>query len=113
MTHNIHYAQQARRDLDDIWDYIAEELQNADAAGRMINRILDAVDRLADYPEMGAPLSSVVDVRSDDYRFLVTGQYLTFYRVCGGDVYVDRILYGRRDYLRLLFEGAETGNAEE
>ena len=45
MTHNIHYAQQARRDLDDIWDYIAEELQNADAAGRMVNRILDAVDR--------------------------------------------------------------------
>ena len=113
MTHNIHYAQQARRDLDDIWDYIAEELQNADAAGRMINRIMDAVDRLADYPEMGAPLSSVVDARSDYYRFLVTGQYLTFYRVCGGDVYVDRILYGRRDYLRLLFEGAETGNAEE
>ena len=28
---------------------------------------------------------------------------MTFYRVCGSDVYVDRVLYGRRDYLRLLF----------
>jgi len=39
-----------------------------------------------------------------DYRFLVTGSYLTFYRVYGSDIYVDRVLYGRRDYLRVLFD---------
>jgi hypothetical protein len=27
---------------------------------------------------------------------------MTFYRVHGNDVYIDRILYGRRDYLRIL-----------
>ena len=38
-----------------------------------------------------------------DYRFQVTCSCLTFYRVYGSDVYVDRVLYGRRDYLRILF----------
>ena len=33
----------------------------------------------------------------------MTDSYLTFYRVYGSDVYVDRVLYGRRDYLRILF----------
>ena len=51
---------------------------------------------------IGTSLSSIADVESD-YRFLVTGSYLTFYRVYGSDVYVDRVLYGRRDYLRILF----------
>ena len=66
-----------------------------------MTRILDAVDQLADFSGIGVPLSSVADTDAD-YRFLVTGSYLTFYRVHGNDVYVDRILYGRRDYLRIL-----------
>lgn len=68
----------------------------------MVNRIMDDVDHLENHAELGALLSSIADVESD-YRFLVTGSYLTFYRVQGSDVYVDRVLYGRRDYLRILF----------
>ena len=29
---------------------------------------------------------------------------MIFYRVMGSDVYVDRILYGRRDYLSVLLK---------
>ena len=68
----------------------------------MVNRIMDDGDRLESHGEMGALLSSIADVESG-YRFLVTGSYLTFYRVQGSDVYVDRVLHGRRDYLRVLF----------
>lgn len=106
MRNNIHYSKQSRRDLDEIWDYIVSELQNVPAAERTVNRIMDAVDQLAGFPEIGAPLASVADVDSD-CRFLVTGNYLAFYRVRGSDVYVDRILYGRRDYLRVLFGDAQ------
>ena len=98
----IHYTAESRRDLDSIWDYIASDLQNVSAAERIVDRIMDDVDRLEHHAEMGALLSSIADVESD-YRFLVTGSYLTFYRVHGSDVYVDRVLYGRRDYLRILF----------
>ncbi len=106
MKNNIHYSAESRRDLDDIWDYIVSELQN-----RVVNRILDAVDRLENFAEMGALLSSVADV-SGDYRFLVSGSYMIFYRVNGRDVYIDRILYGRRDFIRVLFRdmSAEEGS---
>ena len=101
MKNKIHYSAQAQRDLDEIWDSMVADLCNSKAAERMVTRILDAVDQLADFSGIGAPLSSVADTDAD-YRFLVTGSYLTFYRVHGNDVYVDRILYGRRDYLRIL-----------
>lgn len=102
MKNNIHYSVEARRDLDEIWDYIEADLCNPTAAQRMVNRIMDAVDQLASFSDLGAPLSSITDTDTS-YRYLVTGNYMTFYRVFGNDVYVDRILYGRRDYLRILF----------
>lgn len=85
MKNNIHYSAESRRDLDDIWDYIVSELQNRVAAERVVDRILDAVERLKDFAEMGALLSSVADV-GGDYRFLVSGNYMVFYRVNGRDV---------------------------
>ena len=108
----IHYTAESRRDLDAIWDYIASDLQNVSAAERVVNRIMDDVDRLENHAEIGALLSSIADVESD-YRFLVTGNYLTFYRVYGSDVYVDRVLYGRRDYLRVLFGDTKDGENPE
>lgn len=101
MKNKISYSAEASRDLDEIWDYIVTDLCNVSAAERVVSGILDAVEQLEVFSEMGAPLASVADVDSD-YRFLVSGNYLIFYRVSGMDVYVDRILYGRRDYLRIL-----------
>lgn len=102
MKYKVHYSKESLGDLDKIWDYIASELQNPTAAKRIVTSIMDAADQLAVFAEAGAPLASVFDIDSD-YRFLVTGKYLTFYRVYEGKVYVDRVLYGRRDYLRILF----------
>ena len=36
-----------------------------------------------------------------------------FYRIYGKDVYIDRVLYGRRDYMRILFGGAQTDEIDE
>ena len=102
MKNKICYSQEARRDLDEIWDYIVSELQNHFAAEKTVKRILDAVDQLGDFAEIGTPLSAIADVESD-YRVLAAGNYLIFYRVHEKEVYVDRILYGRRDYMRILF----------
>lgn len=103
MKNKIHYSPESRRDLDDIWDYIVSELQNRSAAERVINRIIDAVDPLKNFAEMGTPLSSIADIGTD-YRFLVSGNYMVFYRVQGNDVYIDRVLYVRSDYMSVLFK---------
>ena len=102
MKDNIHYSPEAQNDLDEIWEYITFELCNPQAAENSVNKIMDTVDELENFSEIGAPLSAVTDIESD-YRFLTSGNYMVFYRVNGQDVYIDRVLYGRRDYLRILF----------
>lgn len=102
----LHYSRKAQRDLDAIWDFYLDEYQNVDAAVKIIDSITDDIDQLADFPELGPPLSSIADVESN-YRFLVTGNYLSFYRIDGEDVSIDRILYGRRDYLSILIGDME------
>ena len=101
MKNNIHYSPEAQNDLDEIWEYIAFELCNPQAAENTVNKIMDTVDELENFSEIVTLLSSVTDIESD-YRFLTSANYMVFYRVNGLDVYIDRVLYGRRDYLRIL-----------
>ncbi|MGI6169605.1 MAG: type II toxin-antitoxin system RelE/ParE family toxin [Christensenellales bacterium] len=106
MKNKLHYTAGALRDLDEIWDNIMLDLSNPTTTMNVVNSIMAAIDRLLDFPGAGAPLSSVTN-GENDYRFLVTGNYLAFYRVVASDIYIDRILYGRRDFMRVLFEDVQ------
>ncbi|WP_143015543.1 type II toxin-antitoxin system RelE/ParE family toxin [Desulfosporosinus hippei] len=64
-------------------------------------KIIKRVRGLAEHPGIGAPLSSVGDIQTD-YRFLVCANHLIFYRCEDGIVFMSRILYFRRDYMRIL-----------
>ena len=99
---NLHIAKAAQDDLAEIKQYIMEELSNPSAAISTVKKITSSIRILRDYALAGAALDSVTVIRSD-YRFLGTGNYIIFYRVHGNDVFIDRILYGRRDYMRILF----------
>jgi addiction module RelE/StbE family toxin len=98
----IRYSDAAKADLEQIGDYISEKLKSPVAALNTVNKIQDAVDKLEEFPFMGASMSSIVKADTD-YRFLVSGNYLVFYHADSNNVYIDRILYGRRDYLQILF----------
>ena len=106
MKNKIHYSEEALRDMDEIWEYIALELQTPSAAESTVNNIMDEIDKLESFPKMGTSLREVSS-NSSDYRFLISGNYLVFYRSQNTDIFVDRILYGRRDYLRILFSGTQ------
>ena len=108
----IRYSKSAIRDLEEIGDYIADTLKSPIAALNTVDKIQDAVDRLASFPQIGSPLSTKVNVESD-YRFLVCGNYLVFYRGETDSVYIDRILYGRRDYMAILFGDITKGQSEQ
>ena len=92
----------ARADMREISDYISHELHNPSAALRMIQRFRETIRPLTDFPEMGAPLLAAGKQRTP-YRFLICGSYMIFYHLSEDGVMVDRVLYGRRDYLALLF----------
>ena len=92
----------ARADMREIGDYISSSLRNLDAALRMIRRFQEAMTSLQQFPEMGAPLLNA-GKRSVPYRYLVCSSYMIFYHAADDIVHIDRVLYGRRDYLALLF----------
>lgn len=103
MHYKIQYASMALKDLDEIWDYITKELMNPSAAENTINGIMDIIDNLTDFPETGAKL--IFDNGLDSgYRYVLYKNYMAFYHIQAGCVYIDRIMYGRRDYMKELFE---------
>lgn len=98
----IRYSKAALQDLQQIGDYIADTLKNPMSALDTVSKIQDIIDQLALFPYSGAQLSSIADMETE-YRFLVCGNYLAFYHLHSDSVYIDRVLYGRRDYLKILF----------
>ena len=99
---DILFSPEAISDLQQTKAYITNELCNEQAAVSTIARIMGGIRELATFPEMGAPLSSIVDFETD-YRFLACGNYTAFYRFENQTVYIARVLYGRRDFMRILF----------
>jgi len=100
MKHKIRINPVAIADVQEMKAYIAED--NPQAASKMGNAIYSMIEKLADFPEMGAALSSKIGMHTD-YRYLVCGSYLIFYKVDGEVVSVYRVLNGVRDYLSILF----------
>lgn len=102
----IHYSPIALNDLDEIWAYISQSLCNPIAAQNTIDGIMNVVDMLAEQPEIGTPLYFLSGLNSG-YCYVIHGKYMAFYRTNRTDVYIDRVLYGKSDYMRVLFKDEE------
>lgn len=102
MTDTLQYSALAISDLDEIWDYFADECDNVEAAEQTVNTILGSVENLKEFPQIGTSLNKIIPIESN-YRFLVSGHYLIFYRIEDSNVYIDRILHFRRNYINILF----------
>ena len=96
----------ANDDLLSIKDYIEKELDNPAAAANTLAKITKSLRLLVDFPLSGAPLASIIEFETD-YRFIVSGSYMSFYRYIDDTVFIDRVLYARRDYIKILFGGVE------
>jgi plasmid stabilization system protein ParE len=97
----LFYSPLARRDLDEIFEYISCELENPAAASGTVNAILDQTEKLEDFPFIGSIVQGL-PFAADTYRFLGVRNYLVFYRVSESEIFVDRILYAKREYRTLL-----------
>ena len=106
----VFFTPLARQDLTEAGDYIAHRRHNRPAARNLIRKIQAAVKTLEQFPHSGTPLDAP-DVQVL-YRYLVCGNYMVFYHISGEAVWIDRILYGRRDYLAILFGNALTEENE-
>ena len=98
----IKFSPEALSDLKEIKGYIEEELLTRQAAENTVAEIFKHIRLLSVMPQSGAPLSSMVEIENN-YRFIVCGSYTVFYRYENDTVFILRILYGRRDFMRILF----------
>lgn len=112
MKYKINISPAAQKDLLEIKVYVQFELENPTAAKSVVGKITKSIATLGSHPYLGARLSAIANVESD-YRYLVCGNYMVFYRVYSQNVYVDRVLYGRRDYMRILFGGDHTESFDQ
>lgn len=102
MHNKIQYSPLALKDLDEIWDYITNELMNPSAAKNTVNGIIEMIDGLDSFPETGSTL--LFDNGLDSgYRFINFKNYMAFYHIQAELIYVDRVMYGKRDYMKFLF----------
>ena len=101
MTYAVRYAKQAIRDLDRVFAEVAEASGDEETARRYADGLIDKIEGKAAFPKSGAPL--YYGELFTGFYFVVFKAYLTFYRVEGSEMLVDRVLYRKSDYLRAIF----------
>jgi len=80
------------RDLDIIWEYIADD--NQDAADRWIAKLFDAFEALARTPGIGHTRE---DLTSYNVLFWPVGSYLVIYRAERRPIEIVAVTQGSRD----------------
>ena len=100
MKFNVRINPRVITDLEEIKAYITEN--NPTASEKICSDIYSMIEKLAFYPELGVSLSIKINMKSE-YRYLVCGKHLIFYKIEGEFISIYRILNSQMDYLSILF----------
>jgi toxin ParE1/3/4 len=100
-TYEVLFTAGAERDLQAIYDYVAE-FDSATNAASLQDKLLDAAQRLETAPERGAYPKELLSLGIRDFRQINFKPYRIIYRVLGLQVYIYLIADGRREMNRLL-----------
>ncbi|MBI3814495.1 MAG: type II toxin-antitoxin system RelE/ParE family toxin [Nitrospinae bacterium] len=101
MKFSVHLVEDAEKDLLDIYRYVALN-DSVEQADNLLNGIEDTIQKLESYPMRGhIPLEleriGVLEFREVHYK-----PYRIIYEVYKSEVFVYRVLDGRRDMQELL-----------
>jgi addiction module RelE/StbE family toxin len=100
-VYKIHYLPLALNDLLDIAQYIAYNLESPKAAENFLSKLDKEVLKIADNPFRCHSYSPPEKLKYD-YRVLHIDNYSLFYEVESEKVEIHRIIYSRREILRIL-----------
>ncbi|MGT2753375.1 type II toxin-antitoxin system RelE/ParE family toxin [Streptococcus ovis] len=99
----INFLKRAEEDLEDIYRYIAKELQSPQAAMRQFDSIAEAIQTLEVFPERCAIVEELL-VLGIKVRRLLVKNYSIFYRFDNDTVTILRVLHQSRNVDRLIDE---------
>ena len=92
---------EAKADIFEIFEYITKNLAAPAAAEERIKKIESACNRLTVFPFLGV-IPRDATLAKKGYRMLIVDHFLVFYTVDEQAVKIMRVVYGRRNYQRLL-----------
>lgn len=101
ITYEIEYSPEAIRDLDDVFEDVLTASKDIEITHKYIEELQDKVDSMVKRPKTGTPL--YYDDLFTGYYSVRFKEYLAFYRLDETKILVDRILFRKRDYMRVLF----------
>lgn len=101
MTCKVLLTDDAARDLEELYRYIAEQDSLA-AADHVLDRIDTVFQSLATVPERGHLPKELAALGLREFREVFFKPYRVIYRLIGKQVYVYLIVDGRRDMQTLL-----------
>jgi addiction module RelE/StbE family toxin len=87
----VRWAEHARDDLREVFDFIARD--SPQAAEALVERILRATEKLQRFPESGRTVPEFLDL---GYRELLVGSYRIQYRVDSDTVWIATVVHGSR-----------------
>ena len=101
MSCKILLTHSAERDLEALYDYIAENDSQANA-NYVLDKMMEVAESLAAFPERGSYPKELLALGIREYRQVYFKPYRLIYRINGKQVIVYLIADGRRDMQTLL-----------
>ena len=99
----VSYSRKAEADLDRIYNFIANEYHNKNAAIRLLRQLTKAVNDLSFMADSYHHFQEEPYL-SEGVRYFSEGKYSIFYKIIDDTAYVIRIVPGAIDLLKALSE---------
>lgn len=100
MVYSVKYSRKALDDLKRIEDEVFQACQDKATTKNYLKELVAKINEKETFPESGSPLTFLGLFTG--YRFVVYKAYIAFYTIENNMVLVDRILFGKSDYLHIL-----------
>ena len=101
MRYDVLITQGAERDLEEIYEHIAES-DSPEKADYVLTRLLEVTERLATFPERGPYPKELQALGIREYRQAYFKPYRLIYRILGKRAVIHLIADGRRDMQSVL-----------
>jgi toxin ParE1/3/4 len=99
MKFNFEISRVALDDLDNIWEYTAEQW-SIEQANKYYNEIFSAISKICENSDNG----KTIDEIKKGHRRTNVKTHIIFYKVKGTKVFIDRILHQKMDIEKHLNE---------
>lgn len=101
MRYEVLLTEGAERDLEAIYDYVAD-FDSPASTGHVLDKLFETIETLMTFPERGSHSKELLVLGIRDFRQTFFKPYRVIYRIVEQRVYIYLIADGRRDMQSLL-----------